>query len=740
MFQLSLRKLLTHFAVALLLLGASASAAYSGQPVIWETSGRGELLKGDARGVSISDTGVLMLAPSLTQLFNTEQAFVWSSAVDSQGNVYLGTGHDGKVFRVAPDGRGSLLYDAAELDVTALAVARDGSVYAGTSPDGKVYRITSDGRAEVYFDPADKYIWSLAVLGDGSLAVGTGDNGKLYRVRAAGAKPESSLLIATNQTHVISLAVTAQGDLIAGTDPGGLVLRISPDGKAFALFDARLREIHALAPAADGSIYALALSDAASAGRPQSVPAPAPQPTDGTGVPATSVTITAIDESGTPIQQQPSATRSRTDISTARSAVFRILPDGATDVVWSSPTVTAFAIAPGLRPGSVLIGTADKGRIYSVTNDGRDTLLLQSSEGQISSFLVRSGQMYAASSNQGKLFRFDKELVADGSYESPVRDAKLTALWGRIWWRGSGNVELQTRSGNGERPDATWSDWSTSYRNPEGSQISSPRARFIQWRASLKSTGTGMQTWMDDTSVAYLPRNVAPEVLSITSLPIGVGLQQVAQLQVDPNVESSGLDPSLFGAVAQVPPRRLFQRGARSFQWQAEDRNGDTLEYAIYYRPVNETTFRLLKDKLRDNFYTIDGATLADGRYIIKIVASDAPDNPMGQALSGERLSEPVDIDNTPPVVRVVTPAQSGGATSRTVFDVDDATGKIKKADFSLDGSPWTPLFPEDGIADSGHERYVVELPALAPGEHTVSLRAFDGSGNVGTLSVTLRR
>jgi len=164
------------------------------------------------------------------------------------------------------------------------------------------------------------------------------------------------------------------------------------------------------------------------------------------------------------------------------------------------------------------------------------------------------------------------------------------------------------------------------------------------------------------------------------------------------------------------------------------------LEYAIYYRPLNESTFRLLKDKLRDNFYTIDGATLADGRYIIKIVASDAPDNPMGQALSGERLSEPVDIDNTPPVVRVVTPAQSGGATSRTVFDVDDATGKIKKADFSLDGSPWTPLFPEDGIADSGHERYVVELPALAPGEHTVSLRAFDGSGNVGTLSVTLRR
>ncbi|MFN2516605.1 MAG: hypothetical protein ABR556_10375 [Pyrinomonadaceae bacterium] len=738
MFQGKLRKRLSALAAALLLIGASASATYSGQPVIWETSGRAELLKGDARGISISDTGMLMLAPALIEIFNTEQAFVWSSVVDNQGNVYLGTGHDGKIFRVSPDGRGSLLYDAAELDITALAAGGDGAIYAGTSPDGKVYRITSDGRAEVFFDPADKYVWSLAVLADGSLAIGTGDNGKLYRVRTAGAKPESSLLIATNQTHVISLAVTAQGDLIAGTDPGGLVLRISPEGKAFALFDAHLREIHALAPATDGSIYALALSEAAS-GRQHPAPVPQVQPAEG-NAPATSVTITPIDETGAPIQSAGQATRSRTDTSSARSAVFRILPDGATDVVWSSSSITAFAIAPGLQPGSVLIGTADKGRIYSVTNDGRDTLLLQSTEGQISSFLSRSGQVYAASSNQGKLFRFGKELVAEGSYESPVRDAKLTAYWGRIWWRGSGNVELQTRTGNGERPDATWSDWSTTYRDPNGNQISSPRARFIQWRAILRSAGVVGQTWMEDASLAYLPRNVAPEVLSISSLPIGVGLQQVAQLQTDPNVESSGLDPSLFGAVVQVAPRRLFQRGARSFQWQAEDRNGDTLEYAIYYRPLNENAFRLLRDKLRDNFYTIDGATLADGRYIIKIVASDGPDNPLGQALSGERVSEPVDIDNTPPILRAVTPIQSGGSALRPAFDVDDATGKIRRADFSLDGAPWTPLFPEDGIADSGHERYSVELSALAPGDHTVSLRAFDGSGNVGTLSVTLRR
>src|SRR6185295_11783102 len=117
----------------------------AGQPVVWETTGRSELLKGDSRGVSITDTGVLMLAPKLTEIFNTQQTYVWSSTVDNQGNVILGTGHDGRIYKVSSAGTGSLLYDAAELDVTALAIGHDGSIFAGTSPDGKVYRITSDG-------------------------------------------------------------------------------------------------------------------------------------------------------------------------------------------------------------------------------------------------------------------------------------------------------------------------------------------------------------------------------------------------------------------------------------------------------------------------------------------------------------------------------------------------------------------------------------------------------------------
>ena len=725
------KRLFRTSAVALTLISLFITTAFAGEPVVWEINSRAEVLKGEARGVSITDNGVVTLAPRLDRVFDTEQPYIWSTAVDAAGNLYLGTGHDGKLFRVTVDGRGALLYKAAELDVTALAIAKDGALFAATSPDGKVYRVTSDGKAEVYFDPADKYIWSLAVMADGSLAVGTGDNGKLYRVRAAAANPEASLLLNTNQTHVMSLAVTKQGDLIAGTDPGGLVLRISSDGKAFGLYDAPLREIHALSVADDGSIYALGLSDAVAVNRPQTTAA---------ADAATTTTATADETVVTPQTQPAQPSRSRNDLNNVRSAVFRILNDGGTDIVWSSTSVTGFALL-ATRNG-VLLGTSDKGRIYSITNDGRDTLLLQSPEGQISAMVARGSDVFAASSNQGKLFRYGDARVNEGTYESPVRDAKLASTWGRVWWRGQGPIQLQTRSGNSDKPDATWSDWSASYTDATGTQITSPKARFVQWRAVLRS-GPGAraaQPQLEDVSIAYLPRNVAPEILSITILPPGVALQQQLLIQTDPNIESAGLDPSLFGMASQTPPRRLFQRGARSLQWQSEDRNADTLEYAVYYHSVGETNFRLLKDHIRETFYTVDAASLADGRYIFKVVASDVLDNPTGAALSGERLSEAVDIDNTPPILRLVGNAAVTGDRGRAVFEVEDATGRIKRADVSVDGGTWREVFPDDGIADSPRERFSVDLLIDGPGEHTISLRAYDNSNNVGTISVTVRR
>jgi hypothetical protein len=210
-------------------------------------------------------------------------------------------------------------------------------------------------------------------------------------------------------------------------------------------------------------------------------------------------------------------------------------------------------------------------------------------------------------------------------------------------------VTIQTRTGNTEKADETWSGWSAAATDPMGAQIASPKAKYLQWRAVLKASGATLS----EVNVAFVARNIAPEVLSISVLPTNVGLAANPPMQIDPNIELTGLDPAAFGIpVVAVPPRRVYQRGATALQWTAEDRNGDKVVYDVYYKEVGDTAYKLLRGDLTDNFISIDGQSLADGRYVFKIVARDTPSNPATTALAGERATEPIDIDNTAPVGR----------------------------------------------------------------------------------------
>ena len=713
----------TYLLFAVLVLTFS-NISKASEPEIWSVNSRADVLKGDARGVSIDDNGVLSLAPRLAETFRTEQPFVWSSAVDSSGNVYLGTGGDGKVFKVDAAGKGALFADLAELNVSALAIGAKGEIYAATLPDGKVYQLAANGTPSVYFDPKEKYIWSLAALPDGSLAVGTGENGKIYKVRAGGATAEASLLFDTSETHIISLAVDKSGNLFAGTDSSGLVLRFGADGKPFGVLDSPLREIHELAVGADGSVYALALGESVSTPKAsETTPAAA----------AENKTVTVEKPSVNPSE---TPAKSRYDLSSAKSAVYRIFPDGGSDIIWNSPTVSAFAVYAHQTGSGVLIGTSDKGRIYNVTNDGRETLVQQSDEGQISSIKAAGQRIIVTSSNQGKLYTLGSGQTAEGTYESAVLDAKAVSTWGRIWWAAAGDVQLQTRSGNTEKPNETWSAWSSVYTDAKGAQIASPKSKYIQWRAVLKNTAA-----LSEVNVSFLARNIAPEILSIQVLPTNIGLAANPSIQIDPNIELSGLDPALFGVV--LPPssaRRVYQRGARSLQWTAEDRNGDKLVFDVYYKETRDANFKLLKENLADTFFTIDGQSLADGRYVLRIVAKDTISNPAGQSLTGERTSEPFDIDNTAPTVRASDAIAISGERATVTFDASETSSYLSRAEFSVNGGEWQEVYADDGISDGQRERYTVVIPVRTPGEYSVTLRVFDANGNAGNAQVLVKK
>lgn len=717
-------KKISFFPAILFLFSLTVCAA---EPSIWSVNSRADVLKGDARSVSIDNNGTITLAPKLNEIYKTDQPYIWSSAVDASGSIYLGTGGDGRIFKVGANGAGTLFSDLTELNVTGLALGRGGELFAATSPDGKVYRIDSAGKAEVYFDPKEKYIWSLAAMSDGSLAVGTGESGKIYRVRSASTSPEAALFFDTSETHIITLAADKQGNLYAGTDSNGLVLRFGSDGKPFALLDSPLREIHEIAIGQDGSAYALALGESASAVTPPATPAPAATPEN--------KTVSAGRQN--PAAPEPPQ-KSRYDLTGAKSAVYRILPDGGTDIIWSSPTVSGFSIYAHRTGNGVLLGTSDKGRIYSISNDGSERLVLQSDTNQISTIFTFGQNLYGTSSNQGKLFRFGGERVPEGIYESAVLDAKSTASWGRIWWRSSGNVQIQTRSGNTEKPEESWSAWAT-INSPIGSgQVASPRAKYLQWRAVLKS-GSG-DAAVNEVNVSYLARNIAPEVLSIQVLPTNIGLVSNPPIQIDPNIELSGIDPAAFGIpVVPITPRRVYQRGARSFQWTAEDRNGNKIVYDIFYKEADETAYKLLRENLDENFFTLDGPSLADGRYTIKIVAKDSAANPAGQFLSGERISEPFDIDNGQPSVTAVGVPAISGSKARVVFTASDRSSYLTRAEYSINGGDWQAVFADDGISDGPEERYTIEIPVTV-GEQTITLRVFDANGNVGNARIVVRR
>jgi hypothetical protein len=299
-------------------------------------------------------------------------------------------------------------------------------------------------------------------------------------------------------------------------------------------------------------------------------------------------------------------------------------------------------------------------------------------------------------------------------------------------------VSIQTRSGNTDKPDETWSAWSAGNTEPAGFQITSPKARFLQWRAVLKPMSN--ITRLSEVNVAFVPRNIAPEVLSINVLPTNVGLAPNPPVQIDPNILLSGIDPASFGIpVVAVAPRKVYQRGATSLTWTAEDRNGDKLVYDVYYKRSGDAEFKPLREGLSENFLSVDGQSLADGQYIFKIVARDTPSNPAALALSGERLTEPIDIDNTPPTVTAGQPAITGD-TGRVTFQASDAASYLTRAEYSINGGDWMPVYADDGISDSPREAYTVEVPLKTAGEYVVTIRVYDVNGNSGNARAVLKR
>lgn len=255
--------------VALIILPVLSIAVSAVTPQFWENFTQEDLLKGSLDRVSLTSDGKLFLAPAYDLVFDTGQPYIFSMAGDKAGNIYLGTGDEGKVFKVDPQGKGSLYFQCKELDIFAMALDASGTLYVGSSPDGKVYKVTGPNQATEFCDPEDKYIWTMVFDDVGNLYVGTGAGGAIYKVDKGGKK---ELFYTCSDNHVVSLIRRSDNNFLAGTSPGGLVVEITPGGKGFTLLDTPLEEVRSFAIDRFGVLYAVAAASKGTGASPASKP------------------------------------------------------------------------------------------------------------------------------------------------------------------------------------------------------------------------------------------------------------------------------------------------------------------------------------------------------------------------------------------------------------------------------------------------------------------------------------
>jgi hypothetical protein len=741
------------------LCGWGALVAHAEQTRFWKQTTFSQFEKGTARGVAIRSDGNLAPAPKFEPFADPNLAYVWALRLDSHGRLYAAGGSNAKVLRFDDSGKATPIFESSELAAQAIAFDLADNLYVGTSPDGKVYKVAPDGSKRVFFEPKTKYIWALAVDPKGVLFVATGDTGQVFAVPADG---NGKLFYQSRERHARSLAFDSKGNLLIGTEPDGLVLRVDVTrtngveaGASFVLCETDKSEVTSLIQDRDGNTYAASVGEKERAPvGPRFLPAPAPQ----APAPSTSQSGAAIS-SQTPAQPTNAFFPS---VPTAGGAeIVKIAPDGSPETLWTSREDLVFALGFSAG-GKLLLGTGNMGNLIELEANRLYSSVATTASSQVTSLVSGpDGKVFVATANPGKIFALGPGYETKGTFESDTFDAKIFSRWGRLTWWGEngamqGHVAFYVRSGNTSSPEDNWSSWAGPYKDSGSEAVNCPPARFVQWKAvflneSSEQGGLPSLSWV---SLAYLPKNVAPiiddiaiqepgiRVMGFPSQPGGPGNPAPTNLRMPhgPSGASSGPAVSAEAQSAasrnEIPAQGFEEKGYQSVLWSAHDDNDDDLIFTIYYRGEGEQNWRLLKDKLKQRYYSWDTSTMPDGAYYLKIVASDSPSNPADQALWGERISDRWEVANTPPRIDNLR-AGSGVLNTKASFDVASSSGPIVHARYSLDAGDWQIIFPTDSLSDAPKEKYFMELPGLSVGEHTLAVEVADAFGNTATAKIT---
>ena len=404
------------------------------------------------------------------------------------------------------------------------------------------------------------------------------------------------------------------------------------------------------------------------------------------------------------------------------SALYRLNASLYPESLWTTKD-TILSFTWNEPENSALLGTATDGYTYSVSPHGEATRLCRIDSDSVTTMTSRGSDTILATSNPGRLFRVSHEKSNPGLYETNIVDSESFARWGAVTLNATNPdaVKVLTRSGNTAQPDKTWYPWVAA----TGAQVQSAPARFLQIQLQI---GAGN---VDRIDASYLPKNQPPHLDTLKILPVGIGYTPAPASPLPPLPQSaSQLLSGGDTADPQTPMRWQIENahGLRTLIWKATDPNGDNLTYNVSWRKRGETAWHDLATAITDNLITWDTSSWSDGRYELKVVASDAAANAPGEGLTDEAITREMIVNNTPPKIAIVS--QENGSV---IFNVTDQLDVLREVTISTDGKSYASIEPVDGILDSASERFVAPVAA----GQTLFIRAEDASGNVAGAQTT---
>ena len=616
-----------------------------------------------------------------------EAALVWSSVRAPDGTVYLGTGDDGRIYRVRGEAI-DLFAETHQLLVSALAVGDRGVLYAGTLPEGRIYAIEPGGALRELARPdATESVWSL--VWDARrrvLFAATGPEGRVFSIAATGAV---DVWWDSAAAHVMSLALAPDGALYCGTSDDALVVRTTAPGRAEVVHDFPGNEITSLD--FEAGRLAVAANEF-------------PEAPAGGAASATKHSATGTRSS----RPRP-----------GKGRVWLVGADGRAERVWAQEEghVTQVDLA---ADGTVFAAIGHEGRVVRIAPDRTSAVWLDVDERQVLAISLTGADPYLATGDGAAFYRVLPGRPRSAIWQSRVLDAEFAARWGQLSWRGTGSLDLETRSGDTERPDETWSEWSSALTSP--GPIRSPAARFLQIRARFDRDPDAI---LREVSAYYLPQNQRPVVLEVGTKARSPR-RPAAPPAASPAAGASTPSPPEADRDALPAPSPLL-----TLTWRMDNPDADRLRYRLRYREEGQSAWReMLREHeiLTATEYTWNTSGVPDGWYVVEVEASDELANPEPLALRSSRGSEPLLVDNHPPELAELR-AQGARVTGRA----SDTLGPIARLELAIDGGEWRLFFPADDLLDTADERFELDLGAEAPGSHILAVRATDAAGNTTT-------